>query len=439
MLRWVTGTRRGSVLLTIGASAVAVAGVLSASGGVSRAAPAGTGTGTGVKIAARSTALGLVVVAGKAEHTAYLRVSHTSCGPRCQKVWHPVKSSRKPAAGSGIRAKHLGRTKTHQVTYYGHPLYYYSHDHKAGQTRGQGLSSYKGHWWVVGTDGRTGTGSTVGVNSTADGKVVAGMHGRTLYTLSSDTATRSTCTSSGGCSNLWPPLTTVGKPHAGTGVKSSLLGTLTRHDGSHQVSYNGHPLYYFSGDSAAGDDNGECYAQVPGTWYIVGPAGHEITDGSGCGSGGTTSGPPTSSGPPPVLCNDTSADATISTATVGNLGEVLVDGNGCTLYLFHGDTQSGTSSACTGACPGAWPPVMTTDAPTAGGDVQSGLLGTITRSAGDGVAGTQVTYNGWPLYRYGADTHPGSATGEGRLAYMHYWYALQSTGVEKCSAACHDN
>jgi predicted lipoprotein with Yx(FWY)xxD motif len=67
----------------------------------------------------------------------------------------------------------------------------------------------------------------------------------------------------------WPPLITTGLPRAGAGITKSLLGTLVRDNGTRQVSYNGHPLYYFAGDSAAGQSNGQCLPRAPTFWYIV--------------------------------------------------------------------------------------------------------------------------------------------------------------------------
>jgi predicted lipoprotein with Yx(FWY)xxD motif len=93
----------------------------------------------------------------------------------------------------------------------------------------------------------------------------------TLYLLATDPSGTSTC--SGGCANNWPPLTVTGGAAAGAGVDSSLLGTTTRADGSTQVTYNGHPLYYFRGDSAPGDQNGQGSG---GVWFVVSAAGEAV-------------------------------------------------------------------------------------------------------------------------------------------------------------------
>src|SRR5256886_14032947 len=84
-----------------------------------------------------------------------------------------------------------------------------------------------------------------------------------------------------------------------------------------------------------------------------------------------------------------------------SLGQILVDGNGKTLYLFEADTS--TQSTCSGACAQAWPPVTTKGAPKAAGGASASLLGTTARSDGT----TQVTFGGHPLYSFTGDTKPG--------------------------------
>lgn len=112
--------------------------------------------------------------------------------------------------------------------------------------------------------------------------------------------------------------------------------------------------------------------------------------------------------------------AKVGTANVGNLGTVLVDGNGMTLYLFMSDT--GSTSTCTGTCAGTWPALTTNGSATATGKADTSLLGTSTRSDGT----TQVTYDGHPLYLYSGDTAPGQANGEG---IGGIWYAVTTQGT----------
>jgi predicted lipoprotein with Yx(FWY)xxD motif len=109
--------------------------------------------------------------------------------------------------------------------------------------------------------------------------------GRTLYMFTSDLGGKDTiCTPSGPygaeCPTIWPPLTSIGSPHASGGVKAALLTTYKRIDGKRQVTYNHHPLYYFHGDSSTppgdkkpGDANGEGFVQE---WYVLTPNGTPI-------------------------------------------------------------------------------------------------------------------------------------------------------------------
>jgi predicted lipoprotein with Yx(FWY)xxD motif len=134
---------------------------------------------------------------------------------------------------------------------------------------------------------KSGQAATVGVESSGGlGKILTDSQGRTVYLFEKDTGTTSTC--SGACATDWPPVTTKGKPTAGTGLTASEVGTTKRSDGSQQVTYNGHPLYRFSGDQNAGDVNGQGVNAFGALWYVVSPAGAEITTQSG--SGGTTRG-----------------------------------------------------------------------------------------------------------------------------------------------------
>jgi len=106
------------------------------------------------------------------------------------------------------------------------------------------------------------------------GKVLAGSNGRTLYLFEADKNGKSTC--SGACAAGWPPDTVTGTPHAGSGVKQSLLSTIKRADGTKQVTYNGHPLYYFAGDTSAGDDNGQGSKAFGADWYVVNASGDKV-------------------------------------------------------------------------------------------------------------------------------------------------------------------
>jgi predicted lipoprotein with Yx(FWY)xxD motif len=103
------------------------------------------------------------------------------------------------------------------------------------------------------------------------------------------------------------------------------------------------------------------------------------------------------------------------------LGAILVNAQGRSLYLFEKDKNG--KSACSGACAKAWPPLMTTGKPSAAGGVNAKLLGTTKRSNG-----TQVTYNGHPLYTFFEDTKAGQTNGEGSTAFGAAWYVMGTNG-----------
>ena len=114
--------------------------------------------------------------------------------------------------------------------------------------------------------------------------------------------------------------------------------------------------------------------------------------------------------------------ATIQLKKVGDLGKVLVNGHGQTLYLFEKDKHG--KSACYGSCANQWPPALTTGKPKAGSGVKAGLLGTTRRKNGQ----LQVTYNGHPLYAYFGDSKTGQANGEGSKAFGAEWYVMNAKG-----------
>ena len=118
-------------------------------------------------------------------------------------------------------------------------------------------------------------GPTVVLTSSRFGKILTDKTGRTLYIFAADKTTKSTCY--GACASLWPPLTVGGAPKAGAGVSTALLGTTKRTDGTTEVTYAGHPLYYYAPDTKAGDFTGQAISQFGASWYVITANGTEIT------------------------------------------------------------------------------------------------------------------------------------------------------------------
>ena len=197
---------------------------------------------------------------------------------------------------------------------------------------------------------------------------------------------------------LGPPLATVGDPSAGGGVTATSLATVTRDDGTLQVTYNGWPLYRFSGDAAPGDANGQ---DSRGVWFTVSANGGPIQ-----------------------------SNAAVNTAEHAELGTILVEAGGRTLYLRTSDEPS--VSTCSAGCARAWPPLVTRGDAVAGEGVDGDLLGTITREDGS----VQVTYNGRPVYYYARDQKPGETDGQ---EVGGVWFTVSTAGEPNTSAYAADS
>jgi predicted lipoprotein with Yx(FWY)xxD motif len=115
---------------------------------------------------------------------------------------------------------------------------------------------------------------TVALGSGSPGRFLVGSQHRTLYMFEADKGSTSTCY--GACATTWPPATSATAAKLRAGLNPSLLGSATRRDGSHQITYGGHPLYYFSGDSQSGQTRGEGSHAFGSDWYVVSATGAKI-------------------------------------------------------------------------------------------------------------------------------------------------------------------
>ena len=217
------------------------------------------------------------------------------------------------------------------------------------------------------------------------GPILTDAAGHTVYLFTSDERGISTCYQ--GCAAAWPPLLTVDEPTTGEGADAFLIGTITRDDGTTQVTYNGWPLYRFAADDMPGSAMGQ---NVGGIWFVVSTFG----------------------GP-----NQT--EALVKVSMHSQLWTILSDAGGRTLYLFTVDERN--VSNCLSGCATAWPPLVTVGEPVAGEGISAGRLGSIDRE-GDYV---QVTYNGWPLYYFAPDSVPGDAGGQNS---GDIWFAVSTDG-----------
>jgi predicted lipoprotein with Yx(FWY)xxD motif len=159
---------------------------------------------------------------------------------------------------------------------------------------------------------------------------------------------------------------------------------------------------------------------------VVGLAGCGSDSG---GSGGSGTGGDTGSGGDTPIETPTPVPAGVAVELSDHpdLGEILVDGDGMTLYMFDSDTQGDLASTCTDGCADAWPPLPTDGEPAAGDDVAADLE-TFERDDGS----TQVAANGWPLYYFQNDESAGDATGQG---VNDVWWVLDPSGTPIRSSA----
>ena len=174
---------------------------------------------------------------------------------------------------------------------------------------------------------------TVRVAKTRLGKILVDSRGRTLYLFKKDSGTKSACF--GACATAWPPLRTSGKPTVGSGAKASLVGTTRRSDGKRQVTYNGHPLYTFIMDRKAGDTNGEGFTAFGGRWFVVSPAGKQVSPRHSTAASGASSSPapapapaPAATPPPAPTPAPTSTPAPSNGIPQNNGGDHDSDNNG---------------------------------------------------------------------------------------------------------------
>jgi len=257
-----------------------------------------------------------------------------------------------------------------------------------------------------------------------------GPTGLTLYTFDNDSLGDSSC--AGDCAGNWPPLTVASTPEitVGPGLDLAEFTAIPRDDGAQQVTYKLIPLYYFAGDSAAGDTNGDGVGDV---WHLATPtstlpspapsveATPEVTPEA------TPAASP-SCDPAFYDCEDKYTPRPTAAATpevspevtpvpsgdplLVNLSEdgtYLVDGLGLSLYTFDNDTEDNVST-CVDDCAGNWPPLLLlpgfTPVPGEGVD---GVLATFERPD----ATVQISYDGKPLYYYSGDAEAGETNGDG--------------------------
>jgi predicted lipoprotein with Yx(FWY)xxD motif len=118
-------------------------------------------------------------------------------------------------------------------------------------------------------------GSALSVKQTSLGGTLVDASGRTLYLFRADKSNRSTLSRAGFA--VWPAFTSTGKPRAEHGVNAAQISTIAGPSGSRQVTYYGHPLYYYVGDKKPGQTNGQGLKEFGALWYVLSPSGSAMT------------------------------------------------------------------------------------------------------------------------------------------------------------------
>ena len=244
---------------------------------------------------------------------------------------------------------------------------------------------------------------TVNLADSTLGKILADGTGKTLYVFAPDAAAAGKSVCNGDCAANWPPLTSDAAPTLGAGLDAEDFTLVARDDGTQQVAFYGHPVYFFKGDTAPNQTNGQ---GVGGKWSVVG------ADGNAIGAAAS----------PAASAEASAAAGGAKVALADNaLGKILVGGDkGLTLYAFTAD--SGGKSACTGDCLSSWPPLTSDAAPTLGAGLDAEDFATITR---DDNGAKQVTFYGQPVYYFAGDTAAGDTKGQGLGGK---WYVVDAEG-----------
>ncbi|MGW4206046.1 SCO0930 family lipoprotein [Streptomyces sp. NPDC004726] len=257
-------------------------------------------------------------------------------------------------------------------------------------------------------------------NSPELGKVVTDSAGLTLYRFDKDTASPPKSNCDGDCAKAWP-VVAAGGASAAPGIDASLIGEVTRSDGSKQLTIGGWPMYRYAQDTKAGDAKGQ---GVGGTWFASAPDGKKAGggaapgagDGAGAGdygTGGGSGGGEAAGGQPADL-------AGLSTRKDPKLGEIVIDKNGMTVYRFMKDSAWPMKTACTADCLKKWPVVAPVDKNDTKGILKKGF---VTFNRPDGIK--QQTIDCWPIYTFAGDAKPGDTNGQG---VGGTWFAVTPQG-----------
>ncbi|MER6046222.1 SCO0930 family lipoprotein [Streptomyces sp. NPDC001793] len=266
------------------------------------------------------------------------------------------------------------------------------------QPAGRGTNGYGGQ-----ADGDSGKPAAAGKpagalalrQSATLGPFVTDAQGMTLYRFDKDTAKPPTSNCSGACATTWPPVPADGAT-APAGIAPDALGSVTRADGTKQLTVNGWPAYRYAKDTRPGDTKGQ---GLGGIWHAL------ASDGTKAG---------------------TQPAADVGVFAQPQLGRILVDDMGRTLYRFNKDSPWPMKFGCTGTCLDTWKPARPADRSKLNG-IAPHLVSTVTRPDGT----RQLAIGCWPVYWFTGDKQPGDINGQGK---MGLWFAVSENGKKNTNS-----
>ncbi|MGP3922083.1 SCO0930 family lipoprotein [Streptomyces sp. 8N616] len=291
----------------------------------------------------------------------------------------------------------------------------------AAQPAGQAEAAYggqdKGGYGGANPQGQKEEAKAAGQLQIADdkklGSVLTDSEGFTLYRFDKDTPEPPKSNCDGDCATTWPPVPAADVSSA-AGIDPSLLGEVTRADGTQQLTVAGWPMYRYIKDKKPWQVKGE---GVGGTWFASAPDGKKASGdgaddgGAGAGEGGAGEGAGEGGAGEGAGEGGGAADQklpALSTFTDPKLGEIIRDGEGRTLYRFDKDSAWPMKTNCTGKCLDTWKPAKPVDKADVEG-IDPKLLTTFTRPDGT----EQLSIDCWLLYTYTGDEKPGDTNGQG--------------------------
>ncbi|MEU4729019.1 SCO0930 family lipoprotein [Streptomyces sp. NPDC023588] len=246
------------------------------------------------------------------------------------------------------------------------------------------------------------------------GAAVTDSEGFTLYRFDKDTAKPPKSNCEGDCATAWPAVS-ADDASAGEGIDATLLGSVARADGTRQLTLAGWPVYRYAKDAKAGDTLGE---GVGGTWHALG------ADGKPAAAGGKK--PAAGAHGEDAAKGKGAAASELSAVQNAQLGTIVADAEGRTLYRFDKDSAWPMKFGCLDACLDTWKPAKPVDKSKVSG-IPAELVGSVKRPDGS----EQLTIDCWPVYSFTGDKEPGDISGHNKQGL---WFAVTDKGKKAKSA-----